>query len=82
MSGDKLKKELLSISGDYIFYIRNAITILVFELLHVRCPGQLIVVVHGEVDVYVHDGANTIHEQKRPHLTCTIVVLFEKSTIC
>lgn len=82
ISGDKLKKELPNISRDRIIYIRNAIIILVFDILDVRRPSQAVFVVHGEVDVYVHYGPNTIHEQKRPNLTRTIGVLFEMCTTC
>jgi xanthosine utilization system XapX-like protein len=55
--------------------------ILIFNIFCVRSPSQPIIVVHGQVDVYVYDGANIIHEQRRPHLTSTIGVPFEELSV-
>lgn len=62
-----------------IFHIQGMMSILISLILSFCCLSQPIVVVRGYVDACVHDGANTIHEQKHPNLPSVIGVPLRNS---
>ena len=61
---------------------QNTVSLLILNIFRVRHSRQPIVAVHSQVDVNVHNGANVIHEQERPHLTAAKGVSLEEVPIC